>query len=74
MHTILRQSNRPTSARVEQSGIPRTLRDVLSLLALWRGRQRQRRQLARLDRHQLDDIGLTPFEANREIRKPFWQA
>ena len=41
-------------------------------LALWFGRARQRRDLAELDAHLLEDIGVTPGEARREAAKPFW--
>lgn len=33
---------------------------------------RQRRALARLDDHALDDIGVTREEADAEARRPFW--
>ncbi|MGK7652477.1 DUF1127 domain-containing protein [Roseovarius sp. MMSF_3350] len=33
---------------------------------------RQRRALARLDDHALDDIGLTRAEADAEARRPIW--
>ena len=36
-------------------------------------RRRQRLALSRLDRHQLDDIGLTSEQALEEARKPFWR-
>lgn len=36
-------------------------------------RQQQRRALRELDRHMLDDIGVTPEEAEAEARKPFWR-
>ncbi|SLN74365.1 DUF1127 domain-containing protein [Oceanibacterium hippocampi] len=49
-------------------------RDLLSLIARWQERHEQRRQLARLDAHQLHDIGLTRGEVEHEIEKRFWQA
>ena len=36
-------------------------------------RQRQRRHLARLDDHLLDDIGLSREQVNSELAKPFWR-
>ena len=36
--------------------------------------QRQRRVLATLEAHLLDDIGLTPAEAVQEAQKPVWDA
>ena len=39
----------------------------------WIERSRQRQALTVLERHLLDDIGVTPDEARREAEKPFWQ-
>jgi uncharacterized protein YjiS (DUF1127 family) len=39
----------------------------------WIERSRQRQALAALERHLLEDIGLTPEDARREAEKPFWQ-
>ncbi|MBO6724840.1 MAG: DUF1127 domain-containing protein [Rhizobiaceae bacterium] len=47
--------------------------EPLSLLARWYDRHLQRRVLAELDARMLADIGLTPNEAAREARKPFWR-
>ncbi len=44
----------------------------LKTLKLWRERSRQRRMLSRLDADQLDDIGLSPEDVQREVSKPFW--
>jgi uncharacterized protein YjiS (DUF1127 family) len=44
------------------------------LLSLWRQRVRQRRALAMLDEHDLQDISLTRSDAEWEARKPFWRA
>ncbi len=41
---------------------------VLSLLKL----QKSRHDLANLDPHQLEDIGLTNFEAKSEADRPIW--
>jgi uncharacterized protein YjiS (DUF1127 family) len=45
------------------------------LIALWAARRRQRLTLAELCQqpHLLDDLGLTPAQARREARKPFWR-
>ncbi len=47
----------------------------LALIAVWRLRAEQRRQLAdiALDPHMLRDLGLTQHDAAREIRKQFWR-
>ena len=51
-------SRRQTNARV-------TLRDLFDLA-------RSRRALARLDDARLEDLGITPMEADTEARRPFW--
>ena len=50
------------------------LRLVARKLYLWIARGEQRHDLARLDEHLLNDIGVTPSEAAREAAKPFWRA
>ncbi|WP_164513448.1 DUF1127 domain-containing protein [Thiosocius teredinicola] len=40
---------------------------------LWFQRARQRRALAELDDRQLDDIGISREQAQREAAKRFWQ-
>jgi uncharacterized protein YjiS (DUF1127 family) len=39
----------------------------------WRDRARGRAELARLNEHQLQDIGISWLEAETEWRKPFWR-
>jgi uncharacterized protein YjiS (DUF1127 family) len=39
----------------------------------WETRRQTRRDLARLDPHLLQDIGLTPRLADCECQKPFWR-
>jgi uncharacterized protein YjiS (DUF1127 family) len=36
-------------------------------------RSRERRILATMDARELRDIGVTPYEAGTEARKPFWR-
>ncbi|WP_171101859.1 DUF1127 domain-containing protein [Ruegeria sp. HKCCD7255] len=45
-----------------------TLRSLWSLLSL----ARQRRALAHLDEHALEDIGVTRDEACKEAKRPIW--
>lgn len=47
---------------------------AIGLVATWHDRWQQRRQLERLDRRMLRDIGLDPLDVLRETRKPFWSA
>lgn len=49
------------------------IRHLLSRLASWHGRYRQRLDLAELDDHLLADIGVTRQEAGRESARPFWR-
>jgi len=43
------------------------------LLARWRRRAADRRNLARLDDFMLRDIGLARADVEMEISKPFWR-
>lgn len=45
----------------------------LDRLHTWHARMRTRRELAQLDDHMLDDIGLTRDMVEREYNKPFWR-
>ncbi|MBT5898065.1 MAG: DUF1127 domain-containing protein [Rhodospirillaceae bacterium] len=46
---------------------------VLALVVVWRNRARQRRRLAALDDHLLDDLGLSRADVAAECAKPFWR-
>jgi uncharacterized protein YjiS (DUF1127 family) len=46
---------------------------AFELVAIWRQRSRERRQLQSLDDHALSDLGLSRDQVMREIEKPFWQ-
>jgi uncharacterized protein YjiS (DUF1127 family) len=48
--------------------------ELVSLVREWRRRARSRRELAVLCDRCLRDIGVTHYDASREVRKPFWQA
>jgi uncharacterized protein YjiS (DUF1127 family) len=51
-----------------------TLESWRAMLQGWVSRARERNALSDLDDHLLGDIGLTREAAEREWRKPFWQA
>jgi uncharacterized protein YjiS (DUF1127 family) len=53
-----------------RKGLAKTLRDALVQAA---ARRRDRRLLAHLDDHLLNDIGLSPDDARTEAAKPFWR-
>jgi uncharacterized protein YjiS (DUF1127 family) len=46
---------------------------LLRLLQEWLLRARSRREIAKLDRHTIGDLGLTPSQMQFEAQKPFWR-
>jgi uncharacterized protein YjiS (DUF1127 family) len=44
------------------------------ILATWRRRAKERRELGQLDRRILRDLGLSEGEVAFEANKPFWRA
>jgi uncharacterized protein YjiS (DUF1127 family) len=64
---MMDMSSKPPAAR--DSAAAR----LKGLLALWRRRVRQRRELARLDADALKDVGLDCEAVRRECAKMFWQ-
>lgn len=46
---------------------------VMAILNRWMERHHQRKQLAQLDIHQLNDVGLDLALVKQEINKPFWK-
>ena len=57
--------------------ISRTCSDLVSAalwtVETWAGKSQQRRQLGRLSERELRDIGLSRYDAEMELRKPFWR-
>jgi uncharacterized protein YjiS (DUF1127 family) len=43
------------------------------LVGTWRRRLRERQAFARLDYRELRDIGLSRWDVERELAKPFWR-
>jgi uncharacterized protein YjiS (DUF1127 family) len=43
------------------------------VLATWRRRAKERRELSTLDARTLRDLGLSASDINFEINKPFWR-
>lgn len=70
--TVAQSICRPLQAGAE----PRrhTLSDLVALFKEWHCRARGRAELAALNDRELHDIGVTRYEARREIGKPFWRA
>ena len=50
------------------------IRAALRIGRLMLARSRERQFLAGMDARMLRDIGMTPYEAGEEARKPFWRA
>lgn len=47
---------------------------MFSVMLKWYARYQQRRSLAELTTRELDDLGISEFEAMTEAQKPFWSA
>jgi uncharacterized protein YjiS (DUF1127 family) len=65
---LYRASSHPSSRR--PSGMTDWFR---GLVETWRARIGERRALARLDYRDLRDIGVSRWEVERELAKPFWR-
>lgn len=65
-HPTATPSRRPAATKGRGLGI-------ITVLDAWIERYRQRRALLELNDHMLKDIGLSPADAWREGRKPFWR-
>lgn len=47
---------------------------IVTIVATWDQRIRDRRTMAALDAQALSDIGLTSAQMRQETKKPFWKA
>ena len=45
----------------------------MEILATWKSRSRERDLLAQMSDKELKDIGASRYDAEMEIRKPFWR-
>ena len=61
------------AAQTELPALARIAVTVAVMVTKWDMNWRTRRSLAKLEAHQLSDIGLTPDEARREANKRFYQ-
>lgn len=63
------------SLDMEQHDTPKKhiLHRLRRLIAGWMERSAQRQRLAELERHRLDDIGIDPYDRERECRKRFFE-
>jgi uncharacterized protein YjiS (DUF1127 family) len=62
----------PVETMTSLPPLARALMGLAVAVLAWEMRIRTRRSLARLDDHILRDIGLTSFDAETEVSKPFW--
>ena len=67
-------TRQPLYDQVEPLKIHPGIKAVFMLIATWRRRARERRDLARLDDHLLRDIGIERSDVAAERAKPFWRA
>lgn len=74
-------SKKTVSAKVDGYQLPphpldlaTRLEPVFAMIATWQERAKQRRHLASLPDHMLNDIGVSKADAHREASKPFWRA
>jgi uncharacterized protein YjiS (DUF1127 family) len=51
----------------------RRLESSREMLATWGARSRERELLAQMSDWELKDIGISRYDAVREIQKPFWR-
>jgi uncharacterized protein YjiS (DUF1127 family) len=51
-----------------------TFTAVNEVLATWRRRSRERRELQTLDYRTIRDLGTTPQAVQFEVSKPFWRS
>lgn len=57
-----------------QAPLAGTFTAVGQILATWRERARQRRELVNLDYRTMRDLGISPTDVQFEANKPFWRS
>ena len=60
-------------ATTDRPELAPVLSNLIDTVAIWIVRRHQRRALAALDDHLLNDVGLSREQARREAAKPFWK-
>jgi uncharacterized protein YjiS (DUF1127 family) len=61
-------------SRVPPNSLVVLVRNILTMVQIWRARARFRRQLAILSEHELQDMGTCWSSIAHEVSKPFWRA
>ena len=69
-YSVIRYSGSYTIAQSILDGIW----GIQNTLSAWSHRIKERRQLAQLDAHLLQDIGLEAWQVRQQVEKPFWRA
>jgi|RhiMetdeSRZDD1v2_1073273.scaffolds.fasta_scaffold01200_7 uncharacterized protein YjiS (DUF1127 family) len=72
--TTLSQSTFATPSSGTQAAITSRIKECITFLSRVIARQRQRRELLRLDDYFLRDIGVSRADAIAEGRKSFWKS
>jgi uncharacterized protein YjiS (DUF1127 family) len=70
------QSGRSPAARRRHDALDAlsdAAQSVADRVRIWRRRNRERNELAKLDCRMLRDIGLTPSDREFLVNKPFWR-
>jgi uncharacterized protein YjiS (DUF1127 family) len=68
-----KRSDELVSGTPQRAGVMGVIVRTFATVLLWRDRAYSRRMLATFDRRMLRDIGVSPYDAGREIGKPFWR-
>lgn len=66
-------TNQTQASAPQRGGLLGLIGRTVMRLQQWRDRAYSRRQLATFDRRMLRDIGVSPYDAGREISKAFWR-
>ena len=66
-------TNQTQVSTPRRGGLLGLIERAFERLQLWRDRTYSRRELATFDRRMLRDIGVSPYDAGREISKPCWR-
>jgi uncharacterized protein YjiS (DUF1127 family) len=62
-----------TLSRPTMAGPRGVAASIAHAIGVWRTRIRDRRRFATLDSRELRDLGLSNWEVERELAKPFWR-
>lgn len=72
MNTTMRPTLTDCQAYDRRPAVGSVAAWVARLLGRWRNRIKERQALAMMDARDLRDVGLSRWEIERELAKPFW--